>query len=489
MLPSTEGLQGIPVELWSKLHERLAGLEVTVNTLAAAQARGSGVPAGLRPPISKWHLRRQDDDGARALRCLFFGDPIPSADARRIFGSLFEPLLDGGVLEEREAGFLSPYHWDFVGNLLVLADPLSNEPQTVMGHSQTTARLCLAATPKEKLGRVLDLGCGAGAIAMVLAKHAEHVIATDINERAVVVARINLALNGIQNVEVRQGSLYEPLHAERFDLVVSQPPFIAKPETSSEVTFLYGGRRGDELALELFGGLSAHLNPTGKGIFLVEWPEVPGESLPGRIRAALLGSSQNLLVIQSPELSVDEHCAMMATTVSRNPDSPEFERDVLARRDHFARLGVEFLRSTFVITSPSRSEEPWTKLQDARMSHDVVIDASAIARLEAAAALLACGPAALLSARLRLPPGTEMREVGPDHARGVEVLLPSDRLISAQRVNVPTASLLEWVHGSESVGSAVEQVLVNTGDPSEALRRDILTTLARMLDVGLLEVA
>src|SRR5690606_38313242 len=118
----------------------------------------------------------------------------------------------------------------------------------------------------------------------------------------------------------------------------------------------------------------------------------------------------------------------------------EFETDVLARRDHFERMGVGFLRSTFVIVSPAEAATGWTKVCEARMSRDVVVDAAAIRRVEVAQALLARGAEALGSAKLRLPEGTELREVMRDDTRAVEVLPPSDRWLSAMRVNVPTAS-------------------------------------------------
>ena len=72
-------------------------------------------------------------------------------------------------------------------------------------------------------------------------------IGTDINPRAIALARANATLNGIGNVEFRAGNLYEPVQGDEFDLIVSQPPYYpALP--GSEKTFLHGGPRGDELS-------------------------------------------------------------------------------------------------------------------------------------------------------------------------------------------------------------------------------------------------
>jgi 16S rRNA (guanine1207-N2)-methyltransferase len=105
--------------------------------------------------------------------------------------------------------------------------------------------------------RVLDLGCGWGAVGLAAAKTlpAAHVVLTDVNQRAVRLARKNLDRNGVRNAEVRLGSLFEPIHDEMFDLVLSHPPFHAGRETVLE--FLT--RCPDYLTPE------GHLRIVGKG--------------------------------------------------------------------------------------------------------------------------------------------------------------------------------------------------------------------------------
>jgi len=76
---------------------------------------------------------------------------------------------------------------------------------------------------------ILDLGCGYGAIGIVAARLSEggHVIMTDVNERAVALARKNVAANRIANAEVRHGDLYEPVREMAFDHIVCNPPIRA----------------------------------------------------------------------------------------------------------------------------------------------------------------------------------------------------------------------------------------------------------------------
>ncbi len=81
--------------------------------------------------------------------------------------------------------------------------------------------------------RILDLGCGWGAVGLAAAKTlpSAKVILTDVNQRAVRLARKNLDRNGVRNAEVRLGSLFQPLAGETFDLILSHPPFHAGRET------------------------------------------------------------------------------------------------------------------------------------------------------------------------------------------------------------------------------------------------------------------
>ena len=122
--------------------------------------------------------------------------------------------------------------------------------------------------------RVLDLCTGSGAIAIALAKElpAAHVIATEVSAPAAALARRNAERNGVADrVEVREGDLWAPVAGERFDLVVSNPPYIAtsviatlSPEVRREpVLALDGGPDGLAFYDRICAGARDHLEPGG----------------------------------------------------------------------------------------------------------------------------------------------------------------------------------------------------------------------------------
>jgi 16S rRNA (guanine1207-N2)-methyltransferase len=98
--------------------------------------------------------------------------------------------------------------------------------------------------------RVLDLGCGWGAVGVAAAKSAPegHVVLTDVNRRAARLARQNLARNRIRNAEVRVGPFFEPVPEERFDVIATNPPY----------------RIGREQIIHLLEQAPGHLSPGGR---------------------------------------------------------------------------------------------------------------------------------------------------------------------------------------------------------------------------------
>jgi 16S rRNA (guanine1207-N2)-methyltransferase len=97
----------------------------------------------------------------------------------------------------------------------------------------TGTRLLIESMVLPDKGRVLDVGCGYGAVGIAVASSnpALQVTMTDVNARAVRLARENIERNKVENAEVRWGHLYKTVESLTFSCILSNPPVSAGIDT------------------------------------------------------------------------------------------------------------------------------------------------------------------------------------------------------------------------------------------------------------------
>jgi release factor glutamine methyltransferase len=125
----------------------------------------------------------------------------------------------------------------------------------------------LCAQPQTRGGAVLDLCTGSGVLAVSAARcGAAEAVAVDVSRRAVAVARLNARLNGVRVRAVR-GDLYAPVAGRRFDVIVSNPPYVPSATDALPRRGLArawdAGRHGRVLLDRIIEGAPAHLKPGG----------------------------------------------------------------------------------------------------------------------------------------------------------------------------------------------------------------------------------
>jgi HemK-related putative methylase len=113
---------------------------------------------------------------------------------------------------------------------------------------------------------VLDMGTGSGVCALFAARHARRVVAVDINPAAARCAALNALLNQLEGkIEVRGGDLFAPVSAERFDLILFNPPFVrGAPRDDRDRAW-----RSTDVAERFAAGVGAHLKPGGFALVLL----------------------------------------------------------------------------------------------------------------------------------------------------------------------------------------------------------------------------
>ena len=134
--------------------------------------------------------------------------------------------------------------------------------------STSLAQLTLRAPVDDSL----DLGTGCGVQALHLAAHSGHVVATDVNQRALGIARFNAVLNEVgDRVEVREGSFFEPVRGERYDLIATNPPFVISPATGERLVYRDSGLPGDQVVEDIVRAAPEHLIERGWCQVLANW--------------------------------------------------------------------------------------------------------------------------------------------------------------------------------------------------------------------------
>jgi methylase of polypeptide subunit release factors len=132
--------------------------------------------------------------------------------------------------------------------------------------------------------------------ALQLSTHADRVTAIDLSERALRFAATTAGLAGL-DWDLRAGDLAAPVRGERFDLVVSNPPFVAGPGLTTH-TYRDSGRPGDAVCAELAGAAAGLLTEGGTMQFLSNWLHVRGEDWAERVAGWFAGSGLDVWVIE-----------------------------------------------------------------------------------------------------------------------------------------------------------------------------------------------
>jgi methylase of polypeptide subunit release factors len=208
-----------------------------------------------------------------AIRLFYLQLPVSRSDAGRALGRKAVDAFEAIGLAEVGDDVVPLARIIPVGALFVASDdfPKDGDEQSpgYVGAYSPTSRLCDCLTPRVRVDRALDIGTGSGVQALLAARHARRVIATDINERALAFTELNAALSGLTNVECRQGSLFEPVGEQRFGLITSNAPYVISPE--NRWIYRDAGFEGDELSQRVVREAAEHLRDGGYATLLVSW--------------------------------------------------------------------------------------------------------------------------------------------------------------------------------------------------------------------------
>jgi methylase of polypeptide subunit release factors len=359
---------------------------------------------------------RRLPESARAtvLRLFFLQRPVPTSDAVAALGRRgVEALETLGLVTVRDE-LLPRVRILPIGRLLVTADGYAqgDDPADYVAIYTPTSRLCDSLTPRPRVARALDVGTGSGIHALLAASHAEQVIATDVNPRALAFTELNAALNGLTNVECRQGSLFEPVPGETFDLITCNAPYVVSPE--HRWAYRDSGLQADEVSERVVQEAAAHLADRGFATLLVSWVAPDEDEPDDRVLEWVGRTSCDSWILSIWESDPLGH----ASTWNSHLQGEAFDRALDEWTAYFEGLGVRWISEGAVLLHrrPGGGETRVDSIEE----DDVEVADEQIQRAFAARAQLADldGDDELLEQHLSLEMALGLeQELEPGHGR------------------------------------------------------------------------
>lgn len=451
------------------------------------------VACAMDPGDLERRLRDQPALGA-LVRVLMAGHALPAAELEAAVGTEARAALeDAGVVEAdpvrgeralRASVALAP-----VDDLLIASDRVDRHvagaPDFVLGPGPSTRALASLLLQKP-LDAALDLGCGCGYLACRMAAGARRVVATDINPRAVELSRFNATLNGLDGIECREGSLFEPVANEAFDLIACNPPYVIAPST----TFVYRDG-GVDVCRSVAREAPEHLTDGGTLLMGCNWPVRRGGDTERELAGWLTLDGCGVWVLCGRGADAATYAS---SWIQQQIGDPREAR--AARAEWLAYLreqAIESVGSGYVILRRREHGRGWLRFGTLPALRGEA--GGAVERGLAAQALLAelDDDAALLEARLVPAPGLErivhdrLAEDGWQ-PHSVELRL-REGLCFAARVDPMAPRLIEQLDGNRTLGEAGEALATALGWQGDTFQRSLPALARRLLELSILTPA
>jgi hypothetical protein len=420
-------------------------------------------------------------------------------DAERALPGLVEPLAANGLLEVsggevRALVDVRPYAtdgsdgpgWWVVSDLTPGLDgtPIDVAGDYVLGVSSASTSLA-QLTVREPVGRALDLGTGCGVQALHLARHAAHVVATDVNPRALAMTRLNAVLNEV-DLDVREGSLFDPVAGEMFNLVVTNPPFVVSPGTGERLVYRDSGLPGDEVVRRVVAEAPRHLAPGGWCQVLANWVHRRGEAWQDRVSGWLEGSGCDAWVVQREVADLAEYVELWLRDAGAHR-RPDYVQRYDAGLDWFDGQDIDAVGFGWLHLRRV-DREPVLHLEEWPYDIEQPLGAEVVDRGRRSDFLAGATDADLLGSRLTVRADVRQESSGEPGAADAEtIVLRQQRGVRrARQVDTVEAGLVGACDGELSVGQILDALAVLLDDSAATLRVARLDAVRELVTDGFL---
>ncbi|WP_194785791.1 DUF7059 domain-containing protein [Actinomyces haliotis] len=450
------------------------------------------------------------------LTALFMlGEPVAAAELdtalRRTrtrdavaMGLVTEPDDDGMVralvdLRPHEAGDAKgEVRWWVASDLGELTTGRALEPDHVLGIGG--AGLTLAAlTPRTPVRTALDLGCGCGIQTLYLLRHAQHVTATDISERALAFTAFNAALAGTEEgrLELLAGSFLEPVAGRRFDLIATNPPFVITPPAVREAGLPLMEYRdaGGPVLPALVPRLGDHLEPDGTAVMLGNWEHHRFQDWRDRVES-WVPDGVDAWAIERETQDPVEYATMWLRDGGETPerDREGFETALAAWIGDFETRGVEEVGFGYLMLhrpAPGEERAPWRVLEEVATQGEGPLGPHVAESLATRSGLAGMSDDAVADLYPTVSADvTEERHLRPGESDPSVILIRQGGAFGRSvQADTALAALIEVADGELTVRQIATAVAALTGVDARALTADMVAATRSLAADGFLTLA
>ena len=425
------------------------------------------------------------DELGDAIRLLLLSRPVPHASF-----AAAEQLVALGLATVEDGTLLPRARIVPTEGIYLTFDTFSrgvDDPPGWVASFSPTAYWLASLTPRRRAGRALDIGTGNGVHALLAAAHSDHVIATDVNTRALAFTQISAALNAIPNVETRLGSLFEPVAGEAFDLITCNAPYVISPERRWQ--YRDAGFHGDELSRRVVTETAAHLADDGFASVLVSWLAASAAQPDERVYDWVDGNGCDAWILGLSGSDPLDHAAGWLDHLADDPDA--YDETIDEWTAYFRELGAGWITEGAVLMH-RRAGDHHIVRADAVDEDELEFASDQIARVFAALAALAQDGDAVLDRRLRLAGDVRFdQELDRTGSVTSTLLVLDEGTCPDVEIDLDTAEVLTALDGATTIDQAVQRVArreeLSKREAAE-LGRDLRRVARDLLELGILEL-
>jgi hypothetical protein len=341
------------------------------------------------------------------------------------------------------------------------------------------------ATIKRNVRSALDLGTGTGIQGMCCSKHSDRVVLTDINPRAVNLASFNVSLNGLENIEIREGNLFDAVRGETFDLITMNAPFAISPET--RFIFRDGGMESDRFIQKVLREAPAFLAEDGYCQIAAQWAHIRGEDWKARIEGWLTGSGCDAWVINHETLRPDEY-ALFWISETDGAGTDAYRNRWEEWMAYFDNQGIEAVGSGIINMRRKTTGPNWFCVTEGVRE----IDGSAGEAIQRGFVLRdflsRTSDDALLGTALRIAPDAVLQGSSRSNGKGWQIqgmtLRHTEGLRAVGNIDANAASLIGRFDGAVTLKQLIDEFAGHLGADPAGIQPSILAIVRALVENG-----